>query len=141
MELERSIRCHVEVFFSSALLVKRGFPDNKVCLELVKHTYHPRIKRPSFRHLKLPTHTIVNTNPSLSLPYLYLFYKDQQDVGSFPKSKDEYSFEHLFSCVCNILFPLQYKSCCTDTDPNTGKNRSSTIFRYCCEFRYLSRSW
>ena len=29
----------------------------------------------------------------------------------------------------------------TDTDPNTGKNRSSTIFRYCCEFRYLSRSW
>ena len=29
----------------------------------------------------------------------------------------------------------------TDTDPNTGKNRSTTIFRYCCEFRYSSRSW
>ena len=25
----------------------------------------------------------------------------------------------------------------TDTDPNTGKNRSSPIFRYSSEFRYL----
>ena len=31
--------------------------------------------------------------------------------------------------------------CNTDTDPNTGKNRSSTIFRYCCEFRYSSLGW
>ena len=28
----------------------------------------------------------------------------------------------------------------TDTDPNTGINRSSPIFRYSSEFRYSSRS-
>ena len=28
----------------------------------------------------------------------------------------------------------------TDTDPNTGKNRSCPIFRYSSEFRYFSCS-
>ena len=36
---------------------------------------------------------------------------------------------------------LFYKQFCTDTDPNTGKNRGSPIFRYSSEFRYSSRSW
>ena len=42
---------------------------------------------------------------------------------------------------CPIDFYIEFIYHYTDTDPNTGKNRSSTIFRYCCEFRYLSRSW
>ena len=29
----------------------------------------------------------------------------------------------------------------TDTDPNTGKNRSRPIFRYSSEFRYCSCTW
>ena len=42
---------------------------------------------------------------------------------------------HLLCLRINIL------GSSTDTDPNTGKNHSSPIFRYSSEFRYFSCSW
>ena len=48
----------------------------------------------------------------------------------------------LISVLCNKAV-LDIGPCpnSTDTDPNTGKNRRSPIFRYSSEFRYSSCGW
>ena len=47
------------------------------------------------------------------------------------------SFEGPVKCDCILDKPLFYMGVVsTDTDPNTGKNRRSPIFRYSSEFRY-----
>ena len=82
----------------------------------------------------------ISTGVSLSAKGLMKVLVDRPAIITHHSSKSIAVRGGAFCKKCKVVQFFSVKLS-TDTDPNTGKNRSSPIFRYSSEFRYSSRSW